>query len=122
MLVVRGPTCLRVMSFVGLSFVAPLLLVLTLRTFAALRTIVDPNRDVSRFRRELRNRWGVIGVSRVLWFSVYCVFLFGAPQFNHQFSSLGSTVPSSNASIHLPLLLNPSASAHNLAKQGSQTP
>ena len=54
------------MFFVGLSFVAPPLLVLTLHTSAALRTIVDPNLDVSRFRRELRSRWEVIDVVRAL--------------------------------------------------------
>ena len=66
MLVVRDPPYSYVKSFVGSFFVSPPLLSLTLRTSAALRMIVDPNRDVSRFRREPRNRWGVTDVVRAL--------------------------------------------------------
>ena len=61
-LVVRGPTCWCVISFVGLSFVAPLLLPLLLRTSAALQTIGDPNLDVSLARRGLRNLRVEMGV------------------------------------------------------------
>ena len=65
MLVVRGPTCWYVMSFVGLSFVVPPL-TLILRISAAPRMIRDPNHDVSRFRRGLRNQWEVTDVVRAL--------------------------------------------------------
>ena len=65
MLVVRGPTCWYVMFSVGLLFVAPPLS-LILRISAVLRMITDPNHDVSRFRRELRNQWEVTDVVRAL--------------------------------------------------------
>ena len=66
MLVGMGPTYLCVMFFVGLLFVSPPLLALTLRTAAALRTIKDPSHDVSLVRIRLRNRWEVTDVVRVL--------------------------------------------------------
>ena len=65
MRVVRGPTYWCVMSFVGLFFVAPLLTLIP-RTSAALQMIGDPNHDVSRFRRELRNQWEVTVVVHAL--------------------------------------------------------
>ena len=65
MLVVMGPTCLRVMSFVGLFFAFLPLLLLILCTSVVLRTIGDPNHDVSLARRGLRNQLA-IGVMRVL--------------------------------------------------------
>ena len=105
MLVVRGPTYFGVRSFIGLFVVVLPLLLLLLRTAVALRTIRDPSLCVFLARRELRNLREAIAFVRALWFFVYYAFLLGAPRFNHQFSSLGSTVPSSNASIHLPLLL-----------------
>ena len=66
MLVVRGPTYWCVILFVGLSFVAPPLLPLILRTAAVLQTIRDPNHDVFLVRRELHNRWEVTDIMRVL--------------------------------------------------------
>ena len=66
MLVVRGPTYFGVRFFVGLSVVFLPPLTLILRTAAVLRTIGDPNHDVFRFRRELRNRWEVTDVARAL--------------------------------------------------------
>ena len=59
-------TCFGARFFVGRFVVALLLLFLTPRTSAALRTIVDPNLDVSLVRRGLRNRWEVIDVVRAL--------------------------------------------------------
>ena len=66
MLVVRGPTYWCVIFFVGLSFVSLPLLTSILRTAAVLRTIEDPNHDVSLVRIRLRSRWEVTGVVRVL--------------------------------------------------------
>ena len=65
MLVAMGPTCLHVMFFVGLFVVSLPLLLSILRTAVVLRTIGDPNHDVSLVRRELRNQ-RVIGVVHVL--------------------------------------------------------
>ena len=66
MLVVTGPTCWCVIVFVGLSFVAPLLLALILRTSAVLRMIGDPTLDVFLVRREPRNRLVVTDVALAL--------------------------------------------------------
>ena len=65
MLVVMGLTYFDVMFFVGWFFVALPLLLLILRTSVVLRTIGDPNHDVSLARRGLRNQLA-IGVMRVL--------------------------------------------------------
>ena len=66
MLVVKGPTCFGVRSFVGFFVIDLLLLSLLLRIFVALRTIGDPNHGVFLVRRELRNRQGEIVVVCVL--------------------------------------------------------
>ena len=65
MLVEMDPTYFGVMFFVGLFVVSPPLLLLILRTAAVLRTIRDPNHDVSLVRIGLRNRLA-IGVVHVL--------------------------------------------------------
>ena len=65
MLVVRGPTYLCEIPFVGLFFVDLPLLFLILRTSAVLQTIRDPNHDVFLVRKELCNRL-VIDVVRAL--------------------------------------------------------
>ena len=52
-----GPTYLYVKSFVELSFVAPLLQLLLLRIFAALRRKEGPTLDEFLVRRGLRSRW-----------------------------------------------------------------
>ena len=62
MLVAMGPTYFGVRFFVGWFFVALPLLLSILRTSVVLQTIGDPNHDVSLARRELRNRWEVMGV------------------------------------------------------------
>ena len=62
MLVAMDPTCFGVRFFVGWSFVALPLLLSILRTSVVLQTIGDPNYDAFLARRELRNRWEVIGV------------------------------------------------------------
>ena len=62
MLVETGPPCFGVRFFVGRSVVALPLLLLLLRTSAALQMIGDPNHDVSLVRRGLRNQREGIGV------------------------------------------------------------
>ena len=64
MLVVMDSTCSYVMFFVGLFVVSLLLLFLILHTAVVLRTIGDPNHDVSLARRGLRNQLA-IGVVHV---------------------------------------------------------
>ena len=59
MLVVRGPTYLYGMFFVGLSFVSLLPLTLTLRTAVVLRMMGDPSHDVSLVRRGLRSQLAI---------------------------------------------------------------
>ena len=65
-LVEMGPTCFGVRFFVRLCVVALLLLLLLLHTSVDLRTIRDPNCDVSLARRGLRNLRGEIGVVHAL--------------------------------------------------------
>ena len=62
MLVAMGPTYFDVRLFVGWCVVALFLLLLLLRTSAALQTIGDPNLDVFLVHKELRSRWEGIGV------------------------------------------------------------